>query len=403
MAKSSKLRVMISSRCETEIEFNKKPQKLTEVRRALKRELEDFKLPGQRKGLFECWINEDGTGGAGSQNWWDHCIKQAKDADFVFVLYTGSAGGRLTGSDMGICHAELQAAMDVAADRIRVIKLPPAPDSTDPLQKKSDNSFREYFKSLEHFTNGISAKTGEEVLEKAWNETQAVLVDLVQLGSSTLHLSQASTGHALEWHRLNYEDRKTAMEKEMTDSLSSRPNSAMSASGVLVGIDASQVLLRVHAAPASLSEPTAREMVGQPFLVDHKLHAELNKSIAGPIHLIACPKGVTEKQALAMLGFPDATIVADSFGIHIADNIQNIQIVLLKECVSPSAIRRQLAAWFEFLSRTGEDKLVARRARHRANIVRAIAACQEDNSQTTVGAVTAKAQAKKRASKGGGR
>ncbi len=403
MAKSSKLRVMISSGCKTNIMFNKKSQELTVVRRALKKQLEDFKLPGQKQGLFECWINEDGTGGAGSQSWWSHCIKQAKDADFVVVLYTGSAGGGLTGSDMGICHAELLAAMDVAADRIRVIKLPPTPDSDDPLQQKRDNVFKVYFESLEHFRNGVSVITGEEVLEKAWNETQAVLVDLVQLGSSSLHLSQASTGHALEWHRLSYEDRKTAMEKEMTDSLSSRPNSAMSASGVLVEVDATQVLLRVHAAPASLSEPTAREMVGQPFLLDHKLHAELKTSIAGPIHLIACPKGVTEKQALNMLGFPDATIVADSFGIHIADNIQKIQIVLLKECVSPSAIRRQLAAWFEFLGRTGEDKLVARRAVHRANIVRAIAACQEDKTQPSVGAVTAKVQAKKRATKGGER
>ena len=114
-------------------------------------------------------------------------------------------------------------------------------------------------------------------------------------------------------------------------------------------------------------------MVGQPFLVDHKLHTELKKVKAGPIHLVACPKGVTENQALNMLGFPDATIVSDSFGVHIADNIQKIQIVLLKECVSPSAIRRQLASWFEFLRRTGEDKFVLERAQRRFRIIEAIA------------------------------
>ena len=74
-----------------------------------------------------------------------------------------------------------------------------------------------------------------------------------------------------------------------------------------------------------------------------------------------------------MLGFPDATIVSDSFGIHIADRFQKIQIVLLKGCVSPSAIRRQLAEWFEFLKRTGEDKYVLERAKHRFRIVQAIA------------------------------
>ena len=362
---------MISSRCETEIEFNKKPQKLTDVRRVLKKQLQDFCLPNQKQSLFECWINENGTGGAGSRNWWDHCIKQAKDADLVIVLFTGGAGGGLPGSDMGICHAELEAAMDVAADRVRAIKLPPAPDAADPLQKKRDDAFRKYFDSLRHFRT--SAKTGEEVLEKVWNEIQPGLVDLVQLGSSSFHLSQASTGDALEWHRLSYEDRKKAMENVMTESLSNQPKAAKSTSGVLVEINKSQVFLKIHAAPASLSEPTAREMVGQPFLVDHKFHAELKKPKAGPIHLVACPKGVTENQALNMLGFPDATIVADSFGVHIADNIQKIQIVLLKECVSPSAIRRQLAQWFEFLRRTTEDRFVLERAQARYRIVEAIA------------------------------
>ena len=371
MAKSSKLRVMISSRCETLIKFGKKQQKLTEVRRALKKQLENFRLPNQKQSIFECWINEDGTSGVGGSNWWEHCKKQARDADIVIVLYTGGSGGGLAGSDMGICHAELEEALNVAADRVRVVKLPTAPDDPDPLQKKRDVAFREYFDSLGSFRT--SAKTGDEVLKKVWNEIQPALVELTRLGSSTFHLSQASTGHALEWHRLSYEARKKAMEEVMSESLSNQPNSSKSTSGVLVEISKLPVFLKTHAAPASLSEPTAREMVGQPFLVDHKLHAELKKAKAGPIHLVACPKGVTENQALNMLGFPDATIVSDSFGIHIADNIQKIQIVLLKECISPSAIRRQLTAWFEFLKRTGEDKFVLDRAQRRFRIIEAIA------------------------------
>jgi hypothetical protein len=362
---------MISSRCETEISFQGKQEKLTRIRRELKKQLEDYRLPNQSKSLFECWINEDSTSGAGSQNWWDHCIKQAKDADFVIVLYTGAAGGGLTGSDMGVCHAELEAAMNVAADRVRVIKLPTGPDSSDPLQKKRDDNFRKYFASLAYFRT--TAKTGEEVLQKAWAEMQSALVELVHLGSSSFHLSQASTGDALQWHRLNYHDRKKAIEESMTESLSNQPEALKSATGVLVKINGAQVFLKIHAAPASLTESTAREMVGQPFLADHKLYVELKKPKAGPIHLVACPKGVTERKALRILGFPDATIVSDSFGVHIADNIQKIQIVLLKDCVSPSAIRRQLAEWFEFLRRTGEDKFVLDRAQRRFRIIEAIA------------------------------
>ncbi len=327
-------------------------------------------MPNQKQGFLECWINEDATSGIGSQSWWDHCIKQAKDCDILIVLYSGSAGSGLPGLDMGICHAELEAGMNVASDRVRVIKLPHAPAASEELQRKRDKNFHEYFESLGTFRT--SAETGEQVIEKAWKEVQAAIVELVQLGSSSFHLSQASTGQALDWHRLSYEERKKAMEKEMLDSLCNQPEAERAGPGALVKIKGSDVFLKVHAAPASLSEPTAREMVGKPFLADHKLFPALSKPKAGPIHLVACPKNITENQALNMLGFPDATIVSDSFGIHIADNIQNIQIVLLKDCVSPSAIRRQLAAWFEFVERTGEDQYVLDRARRRFKIIKVI-------------------------------
>jgi hypothetical protein len=363
---------MISSQCETEIEFNGKRQKLTEVRRALKKQLEDFRLPNQKQPLFDCWINEDATGGMGSRNWWDHCIKQAADADLVLVLYTGAAGGGLGGSDMGICHVELETAMNVAADRVRVIRLPDAPMASDALQKKRDANFKKYFGTLGHFRT--TAKNGDEVLEKLWNEIQPTIVDLVRIGSGFFHLSQASTGDALKWQRLSYDHRKEAMEDAVTESLSNRPGALKVPAGVVVEIKGTMVFLKPHASPASLSESTAREMVGQPFLSDYELHAELKKAAAiGPIHLVACPKTVTETQALRMLGFPDATIVSDSFGIHVADNIQKIQIVLLKECVSPSAIRRQLAAWFEFLRREREDQFVLKRAQSRFRIIEAVA------------------------------
>jgi hypothetical protein len=164
------------------------------------------------------------------------------------------------------------------------------------------------------------------------------------------------------------------MQDAMATCLGNQPKAKKTAAGVLVKVGGGSVLLRVHAAPASLSESRSREMVGQPFLLDHELAGDLATSKAGgPIHVVACPKGVTEQQALKMLGFPDATIVSDSFGVHIADNVQRIQIVLLKDCVSPSAIQRQLAAWFDFLNRTGEDAYVLDRAKRRYRIIKAIA------------------------------
>ena len=69
--------------------------------------------------------------------------------------------------------------------------------------------------------------------------------------------------------------------------------------------------------------------------MDHTLHDELAGGDGGPIHIVACYKGVTESQALKMLGFPDAAVVPGRFGLHVADSVQKIQIVLLKNCQNP--------------------------------------------------------------------
>lgn len=365
-----KIRLMISSQCETLIDFKGKKEKLTAVRRELKKELETFKLPNQTDSLFECWINEDAVGSPGSKNWWQHCIKQAEEADIVIVLYTGAAGGGLGSSDTGICHQELLAGMDIAADRIRVVKLPNSLPSTDSLQQKRDASFQKYFGSLGHFR--ATAKDGDEVITKAWLEINKALIDLLHRGAISTHISQSSSGQALDWQRMNYEARKRSMEEVIVQSLISQPGAKQLKVGVIVRIGSGEIFVKPHATPASLSLAASREKVGQPFLSDHELFHELKTTKAGPIHIIASPKGVTESHALKMLGFPDATVVSDSFGVHIADNVQKIQIVLLKNCVSPSALRRQLTDWFDWLRRTKEDALVLQRAQARFRIVEAI-------------------------------
>ena len=371
MASNSRIQLMISSRCETAITFKGKTQKLSAVRRALKEEIENFKLPGASRPLFECWINEDATSAPGGETWWKHCVDQAKGAHVVIVLYTGASGGGLEGSSMGICHGELEAALRAGADRVRVIKLPEATLPSEPLQRKRDVTFRKYFESREMFYS--SASDGEEVIAKAWLEINSALGDLTRLGASSMVLTETSTGQALDWKRLDYKRRQEAMEKALLDFFLSRPQSAKSTTGAIITIAGGRAFLRYQAIPDSLSLSAAREKVGQPFLTDFQIADEVKKVGAGPIHVVASPKGVTESQALKMLGFPDATIAKDSFGIHVADNIQKIQIVLLKECFSPTAVVRQIAAWLDWLKRTKEDEFVLERARARCRIIQAIA------------------------------
>lgn len=162
----------------------------------------------------------------------------------------------------------------------------------------------------------------------------------------------------------------TVLEK----SLKGRDDSKEVDGQVLISLDKRKTLVRAHAIPSALSIAAAREKVGQPFLEDH-LYADtlISDKCAGPLHIIACHRTSTETQARNLLGFPDATVVSTPFGVFVADNIQKIQFVFIVNCRDESTTRHGVQRLFEWLEQTGEDVLIARRARSRASIVKAIA------------------------------
>ena len=126
MAKSDKIRVMISSRCKTEISFKGKSVLLSEVRKEIKKDIEALTLwPGQN-ALCDCWINEDSVGSPLNETWWERCMSEARRADLVIVLYNGESGGSIKSEPMGICHAELEAVLATQSKKVRGIRLPPA-------------------------------------------------------------------------------------------------------------------------------------------------------------------------------------------------------------------------------------------------------------------------------------
>jgi hypothetical protein len=113
-------------------------------------------------------------------------------------------------------------------------------------------------------------------------------------------------------------------------------------------------------------------MVGRPFLRDHLLASSLKVAV-GPVHLIGCNRGATESQALQLLGFPDATVVAAPFGIYVADDVQKAQFVLLSNCRDETATRHALQRFIEWLDIAGEAADLVERARSRKRIVQIIA------------------------------
>lgn len=159
----------------------------------------------------------------------------------------------------------------------------------------------------------------------------------------------------------------------LSESMLKRRGSRSDGNHIMVRLGATDIMVVPDAIPAALSVGPARELVGQPFLRDHELSSILKKGQGGPLHVIACHKTATETQATKLLGFPDATVVAAPFGIFVADSIQKVQFAFVVNCRDETTTRHGVQRFFEWLTQTGETKLVAQRARARARIVAAIA------------------------------
>src|SRR4051794_29719263 len=122
MATSSKIRVMISSRCNDRFpQGNPVNPTLTELRKDLKKEIEGQELFGVKP--FEVWINEETPPKGGKWDSWDVCIEAVKDCDILLVLSNGNAGWAKNKGDLGICHAELMTGLSQAPGKVSLIPL----------------------------------------------------------------------------------------------------------------------------------------------------------------------------------------------------------------------------------------------------------------------------------------
>jgi hypothetical protein len=364
-----KIKLMISSRCNDSFPASggSDSRTLSEIRAQLKRDIESEKLFG--KEAFEVWINEDEPPEPGAQDSWDLCVQQAREADILLVLYNGNAGWSLSSGDIGICHAELMTAFSESSGKVSIVSLMDC-DKTLRPSGPQNMRFQDYVERTNLF-RGARVSTPDEAIGEAKKAVREAVLNLVHKGAREVKRSRYNSGPALDWSRMDFLARQTAMRQVLTDALSSRGK--LEGVGVVLPVARRKVLFLPSAIPAAISVPAAREMVGQPFLRDHQHASTLTKSVAGPVHVIACHKSATESQAISLLGFPDATIVASSFGVYVADNVQKIQLCLISNCRDESSTRHGLQKLFDWLSQTGEEELLATRAASRSKIISAIA------------------------------
>jgi hypothetical protein len=274
----------------------------------------------------------------------------------------------MAANGVGICHAEFGAAMSSGPDKVRVVCLEPISAPTTP----PDQAFGEDLDRYRVFS--VAATNGAELKAAVLQSVLDGLRNLALLGMRETRRGQAWIGPALAWNRLDFEHRRAAMRGVMAEALASRGYHPGDTT-VLTQIDSQDVLAVCDAIPAALTVAPARELVGQPFLRDHLLAARL-QGVGGPVHFIACHKGVTEAQAIRQLGYPDVTVVSPPFGVYVADEVQKIQMLFLKDCRDASTTRARVDEAREWLDRAQEAPELRRRAFERAQIVRTIGAVQ---------------------------
>lgn len=359
---------MISSRCNAPFPDGAGGiTKLSEIRRDLKQEFDAARLL-DTSPLFEVWINEEEPAAEASRDLWDKCLDEVRRADVVLVLYNGDSGWVGMDGHVGICHAELMAGLSSAPAKMFVVQMEPLSNGAS---AERDARFRAYTASQQFF--GAPARDAEDLKLRCREALRAAVSEMVHLGVREARKGNFYSGDALQWSRLDYPRRKQRMESTLREALLDRGGSNSERESVFAHIDGRHVLVCIHAIPAAFSVAAAREMVGQPFLYDHRSAALLGGKRVGPVHLVACHRGVTESQSLKQLGFPDATVVSTPFGVYVADEIQKVQLVFLANCRDETTTRHALQRLFDWLAQSGEDVLLSRRAAARTRIVQTIA------------------------------
>lgn len=361
---AKRIRVMISSRCGDKIQLGGVERELTDLRRAVKECVEKVQPFGTQ--IFECWINEDSPPKEGSSDSWEHCLEQVRQCEVLLVLYNGNAGWSAGDEDIGICHAEFAEGLATGAAKVFVIELPESGPN-----KGKNKRFRQFYKKQSRFR--VEAADGDKVLEQVPQILQEALVEMVRLGGLEARKGRFDTGDALDWSRLSLVDRQAEMKSVMTRYLEGLSGAEVVDRGVFLKVNKKPVLLCVHAIPAALTVPVARELVGRPFHRDHELKDVLGKRGSGPVHIIACHKGATESQAAQLLGHFDAVFVSTSFGIYAADEVHKIQFLLLAQCRDETSTRHAISRARKWLDASGEAEHLVRRAQGRRRIVQAIA------------------------------
>jgi hypothetical protein len=299
--------------------------------------------------------------------------------DVIVVLYNGQAGWTRDPAGVGICHAELQRAWDLYPSKLRLIHLRFPPSEALGLKSPADvarqnRANREFAAFIDRMTLMAGQATDRESLEAQVRLAIAkAIMDLVALGTREGRRGRYHLGSPLDWSRLSYGERKSALERTVREYLRDAHGGTDDGAGLTIALAAQKVLCLVHDVPAGFGIAEARELVGRPHLQDHRTSAAGPRGPLGPLHVIACHRSCTESQIVAFMGHPDLFIVKAPFGYFVADEASFVQTFFLTDCRDSIATLLGLQRTFDWVEQSRERPQILRRGRSQARILRAIA------------------------------
>jgi hypothetical protein len=368
--KARAIEVMLSSRVDDPESTLPDGTTLREVRERLTSDLAATLFTDDE--LFSIFVNEGSAALDAEHGIEQQCRRLVDQADIVLVLYNGSAGWAAQGLE-GICETELRVALDRAPQKVRIIALPIVKS-----RRQVDKAFQTFVDQQTLWTSQV-ADTYDRIREESQRALRDAVAEMVharaRMGSRRF---ASGRGEALQWRRLDFRERAQVMRDTTARAfVDTRPGRDLGdlAAGRLVEIEYERLglLLRIDAVPAAMTVAAAREMVGQPFLRDHRLAPYVSDDIAGPVHVIACLAAVTEPQAVRQLGFPDALIVPGDFGVYAADEVHKMQVILLANCINSGSINNAVQNLLSWLESSAEGDRLVRRAEGRRKIVELLA------------------------------
>lgn len=368
-----KIKIFISSRNDDKLIIKETEyETLTETRLYLKKEIEKEEMLGHQ--LFDIRINED-FGADTSRDSYDTCLQEIRDSDFCIAIINGSSGWAPPGIDLGICHSELDTAMNISEEKTAIIDVTKYYNikPKDEKQKKRDEAFKKYLDQQNKFKNPLKLSTSKQNL-KGYREAllksvkNTIFKHLLKRIKIANHYFNLSTNNKIsrDWKKMKYSERNKLTINNL-DILVKSDN------------DFNKFQNKISCIPDNMSVSDAKAFTGRPFLKDHELItlAKKGKEKFGPIHFIGVYGNATEIQTKNLIGFPDLSVMIGEFGLYVWEQNTHIQLIFLTACKTPDALKSKYQLFQNWCITTKEYINIKQRAEARYHILKSILEAEE--------------------------